>query len=78
MTIRISGKGWIVIPSELRRRYKLVPGAEVQVIDYGGILAIVPGGPNPIQASAGLLAGGGKPLTQALIDEHRRELEGER
>jgi AbrB family looped-hinge helix DNA binding protein len=76
MTIRISGKGWIVIPSELRRRYKLVPGAEVQVIDYGGILAIVPGRQNPIQASAGLL-GGGKPLTQALLDEHRREMEDE-
>jgi AbrB family looped-hinge helix DNA binding protein len=78
MTIRVSNKGWIVIPVELRRRYQLAPGSEVQVIDYGGILAIVPIGKNPIQASAGMLAGGGKPLTQALLDEHRREMEGER
>jgi AbrB family looped-hinge helix DNA binding protein len=78
MTVRVSNKGWIVIPSELRRRYKLIPGSEVQVVDYGGVLAIVPIGKNPIRESAGMLRGGGKPLTQALLDEHRREIEGER
>ncbi len=77
MPIRVSNKGWIVIPAELRRRYQLSPGSEVQVVDYGGILAIVPMGRNPIRASAGMLAGG-KPLTQALIEDYRREIEGER
>jgi AbrB family looped-hinge helix DNA binding protein len=78
MTIRVSTKGWVVIPSDLRRRYKLKPGAEVQIVDYGGVLAIVPVEKNPIEASAGMLAGDGRPLTQALVDDHRQEFEDER
>ena len=77
MTIKVSSKGWVVIPAHLRRRYKLEPGTEVQIIDYGGILAIVPAEENPIDASAGMLAGGEKSLTQALLAEHNQELEGE-
>jgi len=77
MTIRVSNKGWVVIPAHLRRRYKLEPGTEVQIVDYGGVLAIVPVEENPIDASAGMLAGGGRSLTQALLEEHNQELEGE-
>jgi AbrB family looped-hinge helix DNA binding protein len=77
MTIKISNKGWVVIPAHLRRRYKLEPGTEVQIIDYGGVLAIVPAEQNPIDASAGMLAGGGKSLTRALEEDHNQELEGD-
>ena len=42
MTIRLSQKGWVVIPAVLRQKYGLLPGAEVYVVDYGGVLAIVP------------------------------------
>ena len=76
MTIKVSNKGWVVIPSELRRRYHLKPGAEVQIIDYGGVLAIVPVKENPIEESAGMLAGRTS-LTQSLLDDHQQELESE-
>lgn len=76
MTIKVSNKGWVVIPSELRRRYHLKPGAEVQIVDYGGVLAIVPVKENPIEESAGMLAGGTS-LTQSLLDDHQQELESE-
>ena len=39
MNLTISSKGWVVIPAELRRKYNLTPGAEVRVVDYGGVLA---------------------------------------
>jgi AbrB family looped-hinge helix DNA binding protein len=78
MTIRVSSKGWVVIPAELRERYQLKPGTAVEVVDYGGVLAIVPVKMNPIDESAGMLAGGGKSLTQALVDAHNQELERER
>ena len=42
MNATISEKGWVVIPSPLRKKYNLQAGVEVQVIDYGGVLAIVP------------------------------------
>ena len=42
MSVTISEKGWVVIPAELRKKYNLHPGAEVSVVDYGGVLALVP------------------------------------
>jgi AbrB family looped-hinge helix DNA binding protein len=68
----VSSKGWVVIPAALRRKHKLHPGAEVQVVDYGGVLALVPKAADPVRQSAGLLKGG-KSLTRALLAEHRAE-----
>jgi len=72
MDIKISQKGWIVIPAALRRKYGIKPGANLQIVDYGGVLSLVPSFINPIQEGAGLLKGE-KSLTQAVVEEHRRE-----
>ena len=72
MSVTISEKGWIVIPADLRRKYHLSPGTEVSVVDYGGVLAIVPAMANPIQQAAGMLKGRTS-LTRALLGERRRE-----
>ena len=79
MTLTISNKGWVVIPSELRRKYNLMPGMRVQIVDYGGVLVLVPAMEEPVRQAAGLLAGKDRrrPLTEALVEEHRRELENE-
>ena len=50
MVIKISHKGWVVIPAKLRRKYALEPGMEVHVVDYGGVLALVPAADDPIDA----------------------------
>jgi AbrB family looped-hinge helix DNA binding protein len=68
----ISAKGQIVIPAEYRRKYDLQPGDKVQIVDYGGVLAIVPVPKDPIEAGYGLLKSP-KSLTQALLEEHTRE-----
>ena len=72
MSVTVSEKGWIVIPADLRRKYNLHPGTEVSVVDYGGVLALVPAMPKPLQQAAGMLKGR-TPLTRALVGEHRRE-----
>lgn len=72
MAVTVSEKGWVVIPAELRRKYNLHPGAEVSVVDYGGVLALVPTLAKPIRQAAGMLKGS-KSLTRALLAEHRRE-----
>lgn len=72
MTVTVSSKGWVVIPAELRTKYDLRPGAEVQVVDYGGVLALLPKLADPIKYAAGMLKGP-KSLTRALITEHRKE-----
>ena len=72
MTVTISEKGWVVIPAQLRKKYNLHPGTEVQVVDYGGVLALVPKLAHPIRQAAGMLKGQ-KSLTTALLAEHRKE-----
>ncbi|MFZ5807696.1 MAG: AbrB/MazE/SpoVT family DNA-binding domain-containing protein [Chloroflexota bacterium] len=72
MNARLSQKGWVVIPAALRKKYGLKPGGEVRVVDYGGVLSIVPVLPYPIHAGAGLLRGDDS-LTQAIVEEHQQE-----
>lgn len=77
MNVTLSQKGWVVIPAELREKYQLKPGARIQVVDYGGVLALIPIADNPVEAAAGMLKGGDS-LTEALLAEHRWEMENER
>ena len=72
MTVIVSQKGWVVIPAELRRKHNLGPGTEVQVVDYGGVLALVPKLQDPVQQAAGMFRGR-KSLGRALLAEHRTE-----
>lgn len=76
MNVTLSQKGWVVIPAALREKYGLKPGDNIQVVDYGGILALVPIYQDPITAGAGLLKGDDS-LTEAIVTEHRRELDRE-
>ena len=70
--LTVSSKGWVVIPAHLRKRYGLEPGSRVRIVDYGGVLSLVPAMDDPLQEAAGMLKGP-RPLTQALLAEHRAE-----
>jgi len=77
MQVTISQKGWVVIPAELRKKYDLKPGKTMQVVDYGGVLALVPSMEDPIEEAAGMLKGDTS-LTEALLSERQKERERER
>jgi len=77
MTLKISQKGWVVIPADLRRKYDLKPGDEVHVVDYGGVLALIPVSEDPLEAGAGMLYGDTL-LTGALLNERKRDRRRER
>ncbi|MSQ15568.1 MAG: AbrB/MazE/SpoVT family DNA-binding domain-containing protein [Dehalococcoidia bacterium] len=70
--VKVSKKGWAVIPHDIRERYNIQPGEQVQVVDYGGYIAIVPAPENPLRMARGLLKGGSS-LTQALLEDRRQE-----
>ena len=72
MSLTISNKGWVVIPAELRKKYNLQPGTQVIIVDYGGVLSIVPALKNPVKQGRGLLKGLPS-LTQDLLQERSRE-----
>lgn len=68
----ISSKGWVVIPAELRKKYGLEPGSEVRIVDYGGVLALIPALEDPIQQASGMLHTDNR-LTEILLEEHHDE-----
>ena len=74
-TSTVSGKGWVVIPKELREKYRIKKGDRVHFVDYGGVIALVPSSGDPVRESRGLLKGGTS-LTEALLalrrDDARR------
>ena len=72
MNVRLSQKGWIVIPAAMRAKYGLQPGTNLKVVDYGGMLALVPILKNPIDDGAGMLKGESS-LTQTLLNERHKE-----
>lgn len=72
MTITISNKGWVVIPADLRRKYHLTPGTQVVIVDYGGVLSILPALRDPIKQGRGLLKDLPS-LTEDLLKEHAEE-----
>jgi len=73
MSMLISQKGWVVIPAELRKKYHLTPGTEVVLVDYGGVLSIIPARADPIKQGRGLLKGLPS-LTEDLLKERTTEL----
>jgi AbrB family looped-hinge helix DNA binding protein len=73
MALSISSKGWVVIPAELRKKYNLYPGKIVQVIDYGGVLALVPAFADPIHETVGMLSKQSVSLTEDLLSERAQE-----
>lgn len=76
MVTKLSHKGWIVIPAALRKKYGLKAGTELHVVDYGGVLAIVPDFKDPIKQGAGMLKGKDS-LTRAIVEEHLQESQRE-
>ncbi len=67
--LTISEQGWVVIPTEIRQKYGLQPGSTLIMIDYGGVLGIIPLFPEPIERTRGMLAGSTS-LIEALLKEH--------
>jgi AbrB family looped-hinge helix DNA binding protein len=66
MYAKVSIKGQIVIPAELREKYAIAPGDTVDVRDGDGKILIFPLLKDAIQTSRGFLQGGSS-LTAALL-----------
>jgi AbrB family looped-hinge helix DNA binding protein len=71
-TVKTLSKGQIVIPAALRKRYHIEPGTEMQILDYGGVIYLIPPVEDPIEAACGLLPA--KPsLSERLLKERGKE-----
>ena len=71
-TVRTLSKGQIVIPADMRKKYRIEPGTEMQIMEYGGIIYLIPPVEDPIRAACGILPP--KPsLGRKLLRERKSE-----
>ena len=71
-TVKTLSKGQIVIPAGIRKRYRIEPGSKLQIMEYGGIIYLVPPVEDPVRAACGLLPS--KPsLSQRLLRGRKKE-----
>lgn len=73
MKVIVSRNGAIQIPAELLRKYNLVEGSEVVLVDYGGRLSIIPAVKDPIKQGYGMLKG-----VPSLLDALKQDREEEK
>lgn len=67
----LSRRGQTVVPAALRRRYGIVEGTQLEWLDTGAGLKVVPVPRDPIAALRGI--GRGERLTERLLTERRRD-----
>jgi AbrB family looped-hinge helix DNA binding protein len=73
METRATVKGQIVIPVELRRKYKIKAGTKINVIDTGEAILLKPITEESLKRLQGRLKGKG--VLKTLLEERRKDLE---
>jgi len=71
--VTVSQKGWVVIPVELRNKYHWNTGDRVKVVDYGGVVSLVPVLQNPEDEGLGALNMRGRSLLKGLKRTRKQE-----
>ena len=74
--VTVSSKGWVVIPSLLRRKIGLKPGMKMKFTEAGGKIVLTPQAGDPVDELYGKLAGG-ESLTAALRTDRAEERDRE-
>lgn len=66
-------KGHVIIPAELRRKYKIKKGSKVSIYEgEGNVIIIKPLPEDPIEASKGMLKGKTS-ILKALLKDRKEE-----
>jgi AbrB family looped-hinge helix DNA binding protein len=76
--MRVSNKGQVVIPRELREKCGVNPGGKVEVMEQRGSIVIIPLPKDPIKGSRGMLKWGksAKGIVKEMREEERKLEEG--
>jgi len=67
-------KGQIVIPAGIRKKYKILPGSHIQLIEYGNLIYIVPPSEDPVGEAMGFLPHIPS-LTFELVEERNKDFQ---
>lgn len=78
MIVRVSSKGQIVLPAEIRKKYGIKLGSEIDIVQHAGALYLVPiGDEDPLDALSGMFAGVPGISSEEFMAERRRERDRE-
>ncbi len=69
---KVTVKGQVLIPGDIRKRHHIEPGTEVRFVEYGDIICIAPVVADPVAAAWGMLPAGPS-LADALLEERKRD-----
>ncbi len=75
MRTTVTQRGQTVIPAELRRRYGITEGTEMEWVDTGTGMKVIPVPSDPVAALRGM--GKGERLLDTLLEERRCDRERE-
>lgn len=69
---KVTVKGQVLIPGDIRKRHHIEPGSEVRFVEYGNVVCIAPVVADPVAAAWGMLPSGPS-LADELLEERRRD-----
>ncbi len=75
MKSTVSTRGQVSIPAELRKKFHIEPETQVEWIDEGNALKVIPIPKDPVRAFRG--AGRGRYTSDKLLKDRRRERQEE-
>jgi len=75
MKAKVTARGQVSIPSEIRKKFNIEPESRVEWIVEGKVIKVIPLPKDPVAAFRG--RGSRKYTTERLIEERRAEREGE-
>ena len=56
-SVKVLAKGQVVIPASIRKEYRIQPGSEIQIFEYGNLIYLVPPSEDPVKGGDGLSPG---------------------
>ncbi len=74
---KVTVKGQVLIPGDIRKRHHIEPGTEVRFVEYGNVVCIVPVVKEPVDDAYGFLRDGGPSVAEELLKERRKDFRNE-
>lgn len=75
MKAKVTARGQVSIPSEIRKKFNIEPESRIEWVVEGSVIKVIPLPKDPVAAFRG--RGSGKYTTERLIKERRAERENE-
>lgn len=76
MPVKVSTKGQVVLPAEIRKKYDIGVGKEVEILDFGGEIVIVPVPETKGRGFVKFRRGLDEILAEYKKEEKKREMKG--